>query len=90
MATTVAQIAAPVTWYATYVSPEREDLAGIATYTPRGWMFTPEGGDCMLNVTLHDLCLCGQVALADAQHARDRRARAWTEHLLACDFQYAK
>jgi len=82
MAPSIAPMSPQHTWYATYLSDTREALAGVATYTPQGWTFTPEGGTCILNVTLHDLCLCGQVALADAQHQRDQRARAWEHHML--------
>lgn len=77
------------TWYATYVRDTRALLHGTAVYTPQGWAFTPEGGEPLPGVTLHDLNLLGHVATADAQDAQDKavRALAWTNHMLWAGYQ---
>lgn len=83
--------APPVHWYARYRSAERAQLVGIATYAAQGWTFTPEGGDALSNVILHDLDLLGHVETADAQAAEDRTALAteWTSHMLRAGCQIA-
>lgn len=83
--------APPVRWYARYRSAEREQLVGIAAYTAQGWTFTPEGGDTLSNVILHDLDLLGHVETADAQAAEDRArlAQAWEQGMLRAGCQIA-
>lgn len=64
-------LAATAQWYATYLSDERAQLTGIATYTPQGWVFIPEDAPPIYDVTLRDLCLLGHVPTVTMQYADD-------------------
>lgn len=71
--------AATMQWYARLLNDARGEVSGIATYTPTGWIFTPENGTSVCVDDLRDLCLLGHVATADTQQDTDAAARrtAW-------------
>jgi len=64
----------PVRWYASYTRPDGETVQGIATHTPRGYLFAADDGSEYCYASAHALALGGNVAIAQAKRAEEEAA----------------
>lgn len=68
----VAEEAAPAPrFYSTYYTPGGAMVPGIAEWTERGWLHTPDDGESPNYVALQALALGGRVDLCEKQRALD-------------------